>query len=178
MARDWKVLAYEIIGVVFIILLGSSLHFTYELSGNSPIVGSFSPVNESVWEHMKMAFWPSLLWLIVEYVPLRKGTNNFFAAKALGAYVMVFAIPLIFYSYTSFTGESFLVIDIASFVAAIFLGQIVSYKILTFKPLRRVGERIACLMLFLLGASFVLFTFYTPHLQIFQNPVKGGYGIN
>jgi len=176
-AKDWRNLAYETAGVVFIILLGSSLHFTYELSGKSPIVGSFSPVNESVWEHMKMAFWPSLLWLLVEYVPLKKGTNNFFAAKALGSYTMVFAIPLIFYAYTSFTGESLLVIDIASFVAAIVLGQIASYKLLTFKPLPKVGEKIAFLTLILLGASFILFTFCTPNLQIFQDPISGGYGI-
>jgi glycerol uptake facilitator-like aquaporin len=51
-----KVLIYEIVGTLFIIFLGSALHFTYELSGKLAIVGAFSAVNESVWEHLKLAF--------------------------------------------------------------------------------------------------------------------------
>jgi hypothetical protein len=58
---------FELVGMVFIILLGSMLHFTFEWSGNQPIVGVFSAVNESVWEHLKIAFWPALLYLIFEY---------------------------------------------------------------------------------------------------------------
>ncbi len=55
-ASNKTVFIYELIGVVFIIFLGSALHFTFALSGNQPIVGAFSAVNESVWEHLKLAF--------------------------------------------------------------------------------------------------------------------------
>ncbi|HII85255.1 TPA: hypothetical protein HA273_01455 [Candidatus Bathyarchaeota archaeon] len=173
MAGNKKILAFEISGMVFIIVLGSLLHFTYEMSGGSPIVGIFSAINESVWEHMKLAFWPSLFWVIIEFLPLKKVGNNFFTAKALGTYLMVFMIPLIFYSYTSFTGESIFAIDIASFIVAIIVGQILSYKLLTFRLLPRIGEGIAILLLILLGASFVIFTFYPPQLPIFQAPSEG-----
>jgi hypothetical protein len=178
MTGNKKVLAYEIVGMIFVIFLGSALHFTYELSGESPIVAIFSAVNESVWEHMKLAFWPSLIWLFVEYVPLRKISNNFFSAKTLGNYLMVFIIPLIFYSYTSITGESIFAIDITSFVVAIVLGQLLSYGILKFRKLPRIAEAISVLALILLGSCFVAFTFYTPHLPIFKDPITGGYGIN
>jgi len=53
-----KILRRELAGAVFIILLGSMLHFTFELSGENPVVGVFSAVNESVWEHLKLAYWP------------------------------------------------------------------------------------------------------------------------
>jgi len=56
-----KVLVIEVIGTLFIIIQGSAFHFTYELSGNNPVVGSISAVNESVWEHLKLAFWPALI---------------------------------------------------------------------------------------------------------------------
>ena len=55
---------YELVGMVFIIILGTLLHFTFEWSGFQEIVGVFSAVNESVWEHLKIAFWPALLYLI------------------------------------------------------------------------------------------------------------------
>lgn len=178
MTGNRKVLEYEIVGMIFVIFLGSALHFTYEFSGESPIVGVFSAVNESVWEHMKLAFWPSLVWLVVEYVPLRKISNNFFSAKTLGTYLMVFIIPLIFYSYISITGESIFAIDITSFVVAIVLGQLLSYGILKFRKLPKITEVISVLALILLGSCFVAFTFYTPHLPIFQEPINGGYGIS
>jgi ethanolamine utilization microcompartment shell protein EutS len=80
-AASKKVLVYEIVGAVFIVFLGSALHFTYELSGKLVFVGAFSAVNESVWEHLKLAFWPSLIWMLIEYVPLKKQTNNFLIAS-------------------------------------------------------------------------------------------------
>lgn len=81
MLTSKKVLIYEIIGTAFIIFLGSAFHFTYELSGRLAVVGAFSAVNESVWEHLKLAFWPSLIWLLIEYLPIKKLTNNFFESK-------------------------------------------------------------------------------------------------
>jgi hypothetical protein len=44
-----SVLIYEMVGTVFIVILGSILHFTFEWSGGNPVVGAFSAVNESVW---------------------------------------------------------------------------------------------------------------------------------
>jgi hypothetical protein len=48
-------LGYKLVGIVFIIIIGSLLHFTFELSGHQAI-GVFSAVNESVWEHLKLSY--------------------------------------------------------------------------------------------------------------------------
>jgi hypothetical protein len=65
-----KILTYEIIGMAFIIILGSLLHFTFELSGDQPIVGVFSAVNVSGWDRLKLAFWPALLFGLIEFMAL------------------------------------------------------------------------------------------------------------
>ena len=49
---------FEIISTFFAIALGTLLHFTFEWSGNNPVVGIFSAVNESTWEHLKILFFP------------------------------------------------------------------------------------------------------------------------
>ena len=162
--------------MAFIILLGSMLHFTFELSGNQPIVGVFSAVNESVWEHLKIAFWPSIMYLIFEYRYLSKKSNNFFFAKTLGIYAILLIIPIIFYSYTSFLKEN-LIIDIGSFILAIIIGQLISYKLLTYKKLAKMFELISLGALMILALSFVVFTFYPPQVQLFQDPNTGGYGL-
>lgn len=172
-----KVLSYELAGIVFILLLGSVLHFTFEWSGNQPIVGVFSAVNESVWEHLKLAFWPALLFALIEYVPLKRVANNFVFAKTVGVYVMVAVIPSIFYSYTALAGESLLAVDIGSFVIAVIVGQLLSYKLLTYHSLSQKLAWVSLFFFVLLAVLFAVFTFYPPHIQIFQDSPTGGYGI-
>jgi len=171
-----SVFVYELIGIVFIIILGSVLHFTFEWSGSQPIIGVFSAVNESVWEHLKLAFWPALLFMLIEYAPLKKMTNNFALAKTVGVYLMIIIIPIVFYSYTAITGKSVFVIDISTFIIAVIIGQLSSYKLLTY---RRLSEnfRISLIALILLGIAFILFTFYPPQLSVFRDPITGKYGI-
>lgn len=171
------VFAYELAGTIFIIILGSLLHFTFELSGHQPVVGIFSAVNESVWEHLKLGFWPALVYAIVEYRYLKKSTNNFFLAKTVGIYLIPIIITILFYSYTAILGESVLVIDILTFVIAVIVGQIASYKLLTYRKLHDKLNKVSLAALVLLGLAFVLFTFYPPHLPIFRDPITGEYGI-
>lgn len=171
-----SILWYELLGMAFIILLGSVLHFTFEWSGNQPVVGVFSAVNESVWEHLKIAFWPALLYLIFEYRYIYKKSNNFFFAKTLGIYTIMIIIPVIFYSYTSFFEEN-LIIDIGSFIFAIILGQLVSYRFLTYKRFAKIFEIISLVALTILALTFVVFTFYPPQVHLFQDPNTGEYGI-
>ncbi len=167
---------YELGGMVFIIVIGSMLHFTFELSGFQEIVGMFSAVNESVWEHLKIAFFPTLLYTIFEYRYLNKKTNNFFFAKTLGVFAILIIIPLIFYSYTIFI-EHNITIDVLSFIFAIIVGQLVSYKMLTFKKLSENLKLISLVALIILAVAFVVFTFYPPQIQLFQDPNTGEYGI-
>jgi hypothetical protein len=162
--------------MALIISIGTLLHFTFEWSGFQEVVGVFSAVNESVWEHLKIAFMPSILFAIIEYRFLYKRTNNFFFAKALGIYTIMVIIPVIFYTYTIFI-EHNLTIDIISFMFAIIIGQLVSYKLLTFKQLSKNLRVISIVALIILGLAFVVFTFYPPQFPLFQDPVSGEYGI-
>ena len=51
---------------IFISVLGVLLHFTYEWFGDNAVVGLFSAVNESTWEHLKLLFFPIMLLTILE----------------------------------------------------------------------------------------------------------------
>lgn len=53
-----------IIGILFVLVTGTLSHFLYDWSGRLPVVGLFAPVNESVWEHMKLLFFPMLLYAL------------------------------------------------------------------------------------------------------------------
>ena len=165
------------IGIVFITLLGSLFHFIFELSGFNPVVGAFSAVNESVWEHLKIGFWPLIIYTAIEYWQINDKTNNFFLAKTVAAYSILAVIPAIFYGYTSITSEPILAIDILSFIIAVIVAQFLSYKILTSKQQPKTTQLISLIALAALAILFIVFTFYPPHIPPFQDPASGEYGI-
>ncbi len=174
---------WEMWGILFIILLGSSLHFTFALSGDWIPLGIISAVKESVWEHLKLAFWPaiSIFWPVIEYFCLRfsgRDTRpNFLLAKAIGAYIMPAVIVIIFYSYTVFTGHSILAVDLSSFVVAVVVRQLISYRLWRSLSLSRNYNWLG-LSLFIIGIIlFALFTLYPPEVGLFQDGPTGGYGI-
>jgi hypothetical protein len=172
-----SVLRWELVGVGVIFLAGSLFHFLFDWSGGLAPVGVIAAVNESVWEHFKIAFWPALIYAVIEYPFLRRYTNNFFIAKAIGFYVMPLVIAAIFYAYTAIFGEEILAVDILIFLVAIALGQFASYKILTLKQWPRWLCGVGVAMVVLLAVAFGVVTFYPPHLGVFRDAVSGGYGI-
>jgi hypothetical protein len=172
-----SILKWELIGIAIISLVGSALHFVFEWSGNWTPVGVIAAVNESVWEHFKLAFWPALFYAICEYPFFRRSAKNFMIAKAAGIYAMPMAIAVIFYSYTAIIGHEILIVDILSFFVAVALGQLTSYKILTARQLPTWLDKLGLALVILLAIAYGVFTFYPPHLPVFQDAVSGGYGI-
>ena len=171
------VLKWEVSGILFVFLLGALLHFLFEWSGESRIVGLFASVNESVWEHFKQGFWPMCIYAAIEYGFLRGHINNFLTAKAIAVYIIPIITGLVFYGYTAIIGEEILIVDIIIFLAAIIVGQLISYKIMTSAKLPKYVNVISPAFIILLALILMLFTFYPPHLPIFLDANTETYGI-
>ena len=124
---------------------------------------------------------PAVVWTVIEFFRVRRQTKdiypNFILAKAIGAYIMPLVIVVIFYSYTAFTGDSILAVDLSSFVIAVVIGQIISYKLWCSLRLSRVFNLLGLALLIIGVLFFAIFTFYPPGAGIFQDSVTGGYGI-
>ena len=172
-----NILLWELAGIIFIVALGSLLHFTFEWTGRWTPIAPIAAVNESVWEHLKLGFWPAVVYAVLEYSRFGKSSNNFFLAKTLGIYLIPITIVVLYYSYTAILGYGLLIVDIAIFVVAVIVGQLVSYKLLTISPLPEKFNRFAPVALVILGILFVLFTFYPPQWTLFRDSATGAYGI-
>jgi len=170
------VLKWETSGIVFVFLMGALLHFVFEWSGESRIVGLFASVNESVWEHFKQGFWPMCLYAAIEYRFLRGRVNNFLTAKAVAVYIIPIITGLVFYGYTAIIGEEILIVDILIFLVAIVVGQLTSYKIMTSVKLPKYTNVVSLIFIILLALILMLFTLHPPHLPIFLD-ARGFYGI-
>ena len=72
-----RLIAWEIGSFIWVVLAGSALHFSFELSEFWTPLAFISAVNESVWEHLKMYFWPGLIYALVQYTYTRDIANNY-----------------------------------------------------------------------------------------------------
>ncbi len=170
-------LKFEILGMVFISAFGSMLHFAFAWLNRFWLAGAFSAVNESTWEHLKLAVMASIVWAILESKVFKIKAPNFLLAKAAGAYLIPVLIVLFFYSYKAILGHNLLIIDISIFVLAVIIGQIASYKIMVLPEVSKKINTVSFVMLTILFLAFVVSTFYPPHFFLFLDPVSGGYGI-
>lgn len=172
-----KILLWELAEMCFVIITGCLLHFIYDWSKGFKPLALISAVNESTWEHLKIAFWPALIFSIFEYLPLSNIANNIIISKAAYLLVIPISIVILFYSYTAIIGRNFLIVDISIFVISIFFGQIISFNLLIMNQLPSYLTVLSIFIIVILTIQFSLFTFFPPKLTIFKDPVKGGYGI-
>ena len=112
---------FHIISFIFVGIVGALLHFVYEWSGNNAIVGVFSAVNESTWEHLKLAFYPMLIMAIIGYFIIGDRSDNYWIAQALGIITSLIFIISFFYTYRGIIGINIDSLNIGSFFIAIFL---------------------------------------------------------
>ncbi len=177
--RNAKAQLYSIWGIIFTALLGTLLHFTYELSGNSSTVALFSAVNESTWEHNKLIFFPFILFAVIEYFAYGKNAKNFFAAKLIGVLAGMFTVASFFYTYSGILGTNFAIVNILIFISGVIVAYYISYKIISDEAALNSSwiQVISIALLLLICSAYFIFTFSTPDLGIFKDPLTGSYGI-
>ena len=171
-----KIRNYQVFSIIFTFILGSLLHFTYKLSGGNPIVAIFSSINESVWEHLKLLFFPMVLAMIIGYFYIGKNVPNLLCSKTIGIIISMIFMVIFFYTYTGILGKNIPIIDIASFFIATIVGEFLSYVLIVnnFKS----SDLISIITLIIIFICFIFFTYFTPNIGIFKDPLTGKYGIS
>ncbi len=158
-----------IIGFFFVSILGTLAHFLYKWTGNNPIVGLVTPINESTWEHMKLLFFPMLLYFPTANYFLKDKYPYIANAFAYGILAGTLFIPIFFYTYSGILGNTIMAVDIASFYIAVAFGFYISYRLAKKKvPLGTLGLSLLIVCTFL----FAYFTYKPLEFGIFQDITK------
>ena len=162
--------------IPLLFLGGSFVHFVYALSGKLTALGLFVPVNESVFEHLKLCLLPGLLWWLGSYLLHRRAL--FPAEWALAGLTAVLtaqlAVLMLFYTYTGMFGAHSLAADLFVFLIALCLGQgagLLLYRRAAALPLPLTLALTAALFLL-----FALLTLFPPELPLFLDTSAGTYG--
>lgn len=167
-----------IVGMIFTLIIGTLLHYFYDWSGGNQIAAIFGSVNESTWEHLKLIFWPMLVFSIVEYFAYGKNLPNFIPARVFSILFGMTTIVILFYTYTGIIGSNCFFADIITFVLAVAAAYIFGcWAMKNGKFSKGIYKLLGWIILILLIAFFVIFTFDPPKLNLFLDPVSGEYGI-
>lgn len=160
---------YTIIGILFVIITGSLAHFLYDWTGNNPIIGLFVPINESAWEHIKLLFFPMLIYSIIMILKFKKIYPCITSALYFGISLGTVLIPTFFYLYTALLGKNTLILDIGTFILSVIIAFWLSYK-LTLSCKLEPYTRSLCCFIWILFICFLLFTYHPPSAKIFEDP--------
>ena len=170
-----NLIKFQIFFTIFEIILGTILHFTYTWSKNNSLVGLFSAVNESTWEHLKLLFFPMLISTIVGYFTFQDTFPNFLCSKTIGIITAMLFTVIFFYTYTGIIGTNYAFANILTFILSVIIGEYVAY-ILTINNFT--FNKIFCIsILIILTIFFFIFTFNPPKINLFKDPINGSYGI-
>ena len=174
--KNRDITTWQIIGFVAVSFGGTLLHFLYDWLSESVLIAPFSGVNESTWEHMKLLYFPLLLFAFIER-RFFKERSDFWCVKLAGTLLGLTLIPVLFYTYNGVFGTSPDWINISIFflaAAAVFLWET---RLFNRRSLPCRHPLSALILLLFIGVLFVVFTFFPPHIPLFQDPITGGYGI-
>ncbi len=170
-------MSYFIISFLFISIFGTISHFIYEWSNNNKIAAIFFPVNESVWEHIKMLITPTIIWLLI-LLPYLYNNPNYIFASMITLLSEIILIPLLFYSYTFFTKKAILIIDILSFYLIIFISIVLFYLIIKANPVSLIVSCISLLIIIKILILYLTLTKYPLKCFLFKDPITKKYGLN
>lgn len=160
-----------IISAIVVAILGTLFHFTYEWSGENFVVGLFTPVNESIWEHMKLIFFPTLLVGIIISYPLEKCYPNIILAILAGLLCGTLLIPTLFYTYSGVLGFSLAAIDITIFYVCVIVTFFIICKWASNDKLVH-WKYLLYLLTLLFVLAFIRFSYHPPMLGIFTIPTR------
>lgn len=164
-----QIKTYMIAGAIFVAVLGTFLHFAYALSGNNILVGLFTPINESIWEHIKLIYFPMLLYAVYLNQKVKEEYPCAFPAMIAGALLGVLLIITLFYTYTGIIGFNVAFIDISIFYISVIASFYIVYRFLLSCEIGKWNVALQIINVLLIGL-FILFTFCPPEIPLFINP--------
>lgn len=167
---------WQLAGFLFTAVVGTLLHFLFDWAGGNIAVALFSAVNESIWEHLKLLFYPMVAFSTGEYFVWGREVESFWCTKLLGILLGLVLIPVAYYTYTGIFGINADWLNITIFFLTAGLVFWVETKLFEQGVACPLNPKLAVICIGLVAVLFTVFTFKTPRIPLFQDPLTHTYG--
>lgn len=157
--------------------IGVLSHFLFALLNNSIIISWLVPINESIFEHLKLLFYPFLLVSLVELHIKKKSIKNYFPYRLFSITLAIIILPILYYGIKACVGNVGF-INILLYFLCMGLAYYLSYKAEKKQLVPTISMRfIAIAMTILLIFLFTIMTYFPPELELFRDPINNTYGL-
>ena len=153
---------------LFVVLLGVLLHFAYELSGENPVVGLFALVSESVWEHLKLIFFPMLVLTLWDMFTNQRNNLCFLPARTLSTLAGITFVVITYYTVTGILGFQTAWINILIYLLRVLVVFFIEKKLC--RRCNAISVKLAIVLWVLFILLFIIFTIAPAALGIFVPP--------
>lgn len=159
-----------ILGFFIIGSLGTLGHFLYNLSGENTFIGYFAPVNESIWEHLKLLFFPTLIFSAFEYFLQKEKPNNYPFSVAASLIIGLLSIVTIFYTYSGVLGFKVEWFNVAIYYISLLIMLFFKAVFLSLEFRNRAVNLLSLIWFFIMSLMFIIWTYNPLDFGIFQKP--------
>lgn len=166
---------FLITSIIIISLVGTLSHFTYDISKHNKYIGLFSAVNESTWEHIKIALTPTLIWGLIDGA-IYGANSSYFLAKFISLNVIIILMPILFYGHQMIFGKEIVFLDIINFYIVIICSQLTFYFLIKIENLNFIFSYLSCVGLFVLFGGYMIHTLMPAKSFLFKDPITKKYG--
>ena len=169
----------KVVGVVVIFALTVLYHFLYEWFPN-PVFSVLFPVNESIWEHMKLLYSGILTWQIIEYFILKRKNikfTNYFSSLFLTMITSIIVYLILYLPLYSLFKEN-MFISIGLLIIVIILMEIFNYYLISRKEENKFLDKVSIILIILGYVVFLSLTYDPPRNYIFYDTTENKYGID
>ena len=165
------------------ILIGVGLHFIYDLLNKPFIIGLFTPVNESIWEHLKLVLIPITTFGIFYNIIYIKEQNKlynlwYFITKSiiLSMLIIIFGHYGYKFIFKEVPGLINIIIYILSMIVAFY---IIYSNLKNNNSDNKINNKnhIGIITLLIINILFIIFTIYPPQVELFKDPINNTFGI-
>ena len=166
---DKKLKRIMIIGYLFSSVIGTIMHFVYQLSGENTIVGLIAPVNESPWEHLKLLFFPFLGFMVFLYFKMKKESKNIFFSAYIGILLGMWSTLAVFYTFNGMLGGNNEIVNITSFFIGMAVAFVSAYILIKKMDKYHILNSIGIIMFAVTALFFFRFTYHPPMFPLFAD---------
>lgn len=166
----------KILSVIIAFIICFPLHNLYKMFPNF-ITSIFSPVNDSIWEHMKILFGSMLLTGVIQKIIVsvkHLKYNNICLSNFIGA---ILSIPIFLIMYLPLyylIGEN-MIISISIMLITIIISEYIAYKLMNKNEFKL--EKDTVIFAILTYLIFSILTYFPPKFDLFIDPMTNTYGI-
>ncbi|MGN6272799.1 MAG: DUF6512 family protein [Protaetiibacter sp.] len=174
-----QLLWVNLMAIIPLSIVGSLLHFAYDWSRHNRVVAIVAAVNESYWEHIKIALWPVFVWFLVQFALGGWSIPGFVPAATIALYSVPVSMIAIVFGYKRLVGRNILWVDIAAFFVTVAVSVVVFALVAA--ELAASGWTIAVSVVFLLvlALAFARYTHQPPsEPDFFVDPTNARYGLD